>query len=92
MEDIAFSAVSSCLAVIASEKPRKQKRWWSREVFSEGPRYGMSLLNELRLEDAMGFHNFTRLTPTDFKDLLLRVGGMITKKDTKFRETIPASL
>ena len=61
-------------------------------MFEEGPRFGISLLNKLRLEDAMGFRNFTRLTSTDFKDLLLIVGGLIMKKDTKFREAIPGSL
>uniref|UniRef100_A0A1B6E0B3 Uncharacterized protein n=1 Tax=Clastoptera arizonana TaxID=38151 RepID=A0A1B6E0B3_9HEMI len=44
------------------------------------------------MEDAMGFWNFTRLTPTDFEELLLMVGGKISKEDTKFRETITASL
>ncbi|XP_063602199.1 uncharacterized protein LOC134778223 [Penaeus indicus] len=44
------------------------------------------------MNDAMGFRNFTRLTPIDFEELLLMVGGQITKEDTKFRETIPASL
>ena len=61
-------------------------------MFGEGPRFGVELLNKLRMNDAMGFRNFTRLTPIDFEELLLMVGGQITKEDTKFRETIPASL
>ena len=54
--------------------------------------YIVELLNKLRMNDAMGFRNFTRLTPIDFEELLLMLGGQITKEDTKFRETIPASL
>lgn len=92
MEDIVLCGMSSCLVLITSERTRKRKRWWTREVLAEGPRFGNALLNKLRLEDAMGFRNFTRLTPTDFEDLLLMVGGIIMKQDTQFRETIPASL
>ena len=40
----------------------------------------------------MGFRNFTRLTSTDFEDLLLMIGELIMKKDTKFREAITVSL
>lgn len=92
MEDIALCGVSSCLALVFGEKSRKRKRWWCREVLEEGPKFGMNLLEKLRLEDAMGFRNFTRLTPTDFEELLLMVGERISKKDTRFRQTIPASL
>ena len=79
MEDIALCGVSACLVVIAGENKRKT-------------RFGVELLNKLRMEDAICFRNFTRLTPIDFEELLLMVGGQITKEDTKFRETIPASL
>jgi hypothetical protein len=40
----------------------------------------------------MGFRNFTRMTPSDFEELLEKVGGKISKCDTRFRETIPASI
>jgi len=40
----------------------------------------------------MGFSNFTRMTPSDFEELLQMVGGKISKCDTMFRETIPASI
>ena len=92
MEDIALCGMSACLAIITNERSRKRKRWWTREVLTEGPRFGTTLLNKLKMEDAMGFRNFTRLTPTDFEELLLMVGGKISKQDTKFRETITASL
>jgi len=40
----------------------------------------------------MGFSNFTRMTPIDFEELLQMFGGKISKCDTRFRETIPASI
>jgi len=46
----------------------------------------------MKLEDGMGFSNFTRMTPSDFEELLQMVGGKISKCDTRFRETIPASI
>ena len=39
---------------------------WGRNLFEEEPRFAVGLLDELRLKDATGFTNFTRLTPTDF--------------------------
>ena len=94
MEDIALCGVSACLVIIADEdgRNRKRKRWWCRDLFEEGPRFAVGLLDKLKLNDATGFTNFTRLTPTDFEELLLMVGGQIMKQDTKFRETIPASV
>ena len=92
MEDIALCGVSSCLAIVLGEKSRKRKRWWCRELLEVGPTFGINLLEKLRLEDGMGFRNFTRLTATDFEELLLMVGEKISKKDTNFRQTIPASL
>ena len=94
MEEIVLCGVSACLVVIADEdeKNRKRKRWWCRDLFEEGARFSVGLLNKLRLNDATGFTNFTRLTPTDFEELLLMVGGHIMKQDTKLRETIPASV
>jgi hypothetical protein len=40
----------------------------------------------------MGFRNFTRMTPSDFEEVLEMDGGKISKCDTRFRETIPASI
>ena len=46
----------------------------------------------LQLEDSMGFRNFTRLTPSDFEELLQLLGRKIKKQENRFREIIPPSL
>ena len=79
MEDTALCGVSVCLIIIADENGRNSKRRWCRNLFEEEPRFAVGLLDELRLKDATGFTNFTRLTPTDFKELVLMVGGQIMK-------------
>jgi len=38
----------------------------------------------------MGFSNFTRITPSDFEELLQMFGGKISNSCPRFRETIPA--
>ena len=93
MEDIALCGMSACLVIIADEdgKNRKHKRWWCRDLFEEGPRFAVGLLDKLRLNDATGFTNFTRLTPTDFEELFLMVEDEIMKQDAKFRQTIRTS-
>ena len=52
----------------------------------------MNLLEQLKLEDGMGFRNFLRMSPADFKTFLQMVGEKISKDCTVFRETIPASV
>lgn len=51
-----------------------------------------ALLNKLRLEDTMGFWNFTRLKLPYIEYLTLMVEWIIMKQGTKFRETIPTSI
>lgn len=85
--------IAACAVIIMdSEKNRKRRRWWKRERFAEGPRFGCNLLSTLQLEDSMGFRNFTRLTPSDFEELLQLLGGKIKKQENRFREIIPPSL
>ena len=93
MEDIALCGVNACLVIIVDEKGRnrKCKCLWCRDLFEEGPRYAVGLFDKLILKDSTGFTNFTRLTPTDFEELFLMVGGQIMKQDTKFRQTIQTS-
>ena len=55
--------------------------------------FDMVLIDKLKLEDNLGFRNFTTRTTTDFEQLLLIAEDQISlKEDTKFGETIPPSL
>jgi hypothetical protein len=46
----------------------------------------LNLLKKLKLEDVMGLRNFTKMTPSNFEELLEMVGGKISKCDTRFRK------
>ena len=92
--EVALCAISVCstFLLLNEVKKGKRKRWWSRNLFAGGVSVGLNLLEKLKLEDGMGFSNFTRMTPSDFEELLQMFGGKISKCDTRFRETIPASI
>lgn len=49
-------------------------------------------LAELIVEPSGQFHNFTRMSVTDFKYLLPKVSPIISKKDTPKRDAIPAKV
>jgi hypothetical protein len=76
-----------------NEKKEKAKiRFWTRRVFSDGVQHGQNLLRELNIEDGSGFRNFVRITKSDFGILFQTIGPIIQRKDTKYREAIPASI
>jgi hypothetical protein len=60
------------------------KRCWVRQLFAGGHRYGLDLLDTLKLEDGSGFRNFFGITPTDFECLFKMVSGKISKENTRF--------
>lgn len=47
---------------------------------------------ELLREPSGEFDNFTRMSATDFEYLLDKISPIITKKDTRLREAIPAKV
>lgn len=51
-------------------------------------RAASSLLTDLRMEDASGFRNFTRMSATDFEFLLNLIGARLTRQDTNYRKCI----
>lgn len=51
-------------------------------------RAASSLLTDLRMEDASGFKNFTRMSATDFEFLLNLIGARLTRQDTNYRKCI----
>ncbi|XP_058056222.1 uncharacterized protein LOC131207618 [Anopheles bellator] len=77
---------------LCSPAKRVKRRCWTRELFAEASQHGLRLIDQLYLNDGMGFRNFTRMTPTDFEVLLGMVGAKIAAKETTFRQTIPANM
>lgn len=50
------------------------------------------VFQEMLAEPSNEFHNFCRMSYTDFELLLQKVGPIISKKDTKWRDSIPAKV
>jgi hypothetical protein len=74
------------------KRPKYAKRFWTRRFFNDGVQHGQNLLRELNVEDGAGFRNFVKMTESDFEILLQKIGPVIQRKDTKYREAIPASI
>ncbi len=73
------------------------RRFWVRNWLTNVKRLETgqfdSLVNtELRLHDHQAFHNYTRLTPAMFDEVLLRVGPAITRARTNCREPLSPGL
>lgn len=86
--------ILACAAYIVinklSKRQRRRPRYWQRRIFQSRIQYsGTNLLADLRLEDASGFRNFCRLSPTDFEYLLTLIGPIISKRDTNYRDAVP---
>jgi hypothetical protein len=72
------------------KRPTYAKRFWTRRFFNEGVQHGQNILRELNIEDGSGFRNFVTMSKSDFEVLLQKIGPIIQRKDTKYREAIPA--
>jgi len=93
-EDYAMLVMSSATILMAyleekSKKRRKQRRWWQTDLYKK--RNGMEILLDLKSQKISGqYKNFTRMSPTDFENLLQKIGPRISKQDTYFRSPISA--
>lgn len=68
-----------------SGKIRRKRKVWVRKFLEERNR--QSILSVLNMSDG-SFFNFTRMTRTDFEQLLQMVGSSIARNDTKFRDSV----
>jgi hypothetical protein len=76
----------------SKKRPKYAKRFWTQRFFNDGVQHGQNLLRELNIQNGSGFRNFVRMTKSDFEILLQKVGPIIQRKDTKYREAIPVSI
>jgi hypothetical protein len=76
---------------IVKNKKRKSPRWWMSQLYQSWQIYsGSSLMADLKFEHISGLYkNFTRMHPTDLEFLINAVGPSISRKDNKFRASIP---
>lgn len=94
-EDIIAIASASYIIFNEEEVKSKQRkrRWWTTSLFKSRARYGGThLMCDLTAEKEYGlFENFCRMKTTDFELLLNKIAPTISKKDTSFREAVPAA-
>ncbi len=71
------------------KEEKKRRRWWQTPLYKK--RQCTELLLDLKSEEISGhYRNFTRMSPSDFEDLLQRIGPQISRKDTYLRPAISA--
>ncbi|KAJ4428328.1 hypothetical protein ANN_24347 [Periplaneta americana] len=77
---------------LTKRKLKNKRRWWQTPLYESRNQYrGTDLLHDLRRMESGQFHNFCRISETDFEIciLLCKIGPKISKKDTGWREAIP---
>ncbi|CAH2006369.1 unnamed protein product [Acanthoscelides obtectus] len=90
-ENYTILVMSAAVLVMAdvNKKKRRQRHWWRTNLFKK--RSGTGILMDLKSQEISGqYKNFTRMTPTDFENLLQRIGPHISKQETYFRTPISA--
>ncbi len=77
------------LLQLLDSNPQKKRVKWATRLFRK--RDGTKLLMNLKSEKLTGqYHNFMRMSCSDFKHLLQLIGPKITKRDTNMRPAISA--
>lgn len=73
-------------------KRHTKKRVWVRNWIARRATNDVTetLINEIRLEDAVAFNNFFRMSGNQFDYLLERVAPFISKQNTNMRQSISA--
>jgi len=83
-------AAASYVALATNNRRKvKRKCWvknWARRRDQQGAY--MQLLNELQLEDAQQFRNFTKMSAVEVQSLVNMLGPVIGKQDTAMRNTV----
>ena len=76
------------------ERRRRRRQWWVRPWILRRPELGLydRLMVELRNEDPASFHNFMRMTPAMYDEIVARLTPHITKQSTKMREPLEPGL
>ncbi|XP_067123185.1 uncharacterized protein [Centruroides vittatus] len=72
---------------------RFDRRFWIRDIFLDRERTGVqnTLIPRLRSLDREYYFDFLRMSPEKFDELLNKLGPKISKQNTRWRDSIPAS-
>lgn len=88
-ETLALILCSGAMLIISNLifKKRKPRWWWRTELYKN--RAGSELLRDLKFQHVSGqYKQFTRMSPTDFENLLNEIGLNISKKKSSFQSPI----
>lgn len=88
-ESTALLVISGAAMIMASlhKKKKRRRRWWRTELYKKRP--GGELMLDLQTQCMSGLYkNFTRMSPTDFEQLLGKIGPLISKQETHLRSPI----
>lgn len=91
VENEAILLMSGAIILMASldKAKRRKRRWWHTNLYKK--RNCTELLLDLKSQKLTGqYKNFTRMSPSDFENLLMRIGPGISKQDTHLRASISA--
>ena len=77
-----LAAASLVYMHYALKKNRKECRWWQRQLYTSRNVYsGSRLLEDLNFQSVSGLYkNFTRISPSEFKFLIILIREKISKK------------
>nr|CAH7743759.1 unnamed protein product [Callosobruchus chinensis] len=75
MDVLEFGDVCAAFIIIASDKKRNKRKCWIRELLKK--KYSNSFMEKMLLDGGWFFQNFTRMSSTDFEELLSLVGPVI---------------
>ena len=82
--------------LLLEELEPRPRRWWVRPwmLSPQKSRKGAFslLMDELRVQDVESFHNFVRVPPAMFNEILTRLEGRIQVGRTNFRKSHPPGL
>lgn len=87
MDVLKFGGLCAAFIIIARNKQRNKRKCWIREFLKK--KHSYSFIEKMLLDGGWFFQNFTRMSSTDFEELLSMVGPIIRKTNTNMREAIP---
>ena len=93
-QSLLLASAGILLTCPVKKKKKVFKSIWVRKWLLNRPKYGQyeKLLAELLQNDPAGFHNFLRVTPELFDQLLRRIAPRIEKQDTYMRKALEPGL
>ena len=93
VSDAAVSRCKCCVFRFKKHKGKKREKYrrsvWVKDYLKCR---NARIMRDLELNEDVLFKNFTRMSKTNFYTLLGTVEPMITRQNTRFRESVPAEM